>query len=70
MDTKRRYEKRQRLDVDPTEPTIQLLASAIRMSWSPAEEQKRRVQKCDFTPPDSELVNVRTLIEHSPRGSA
>jgi len=46
---------------DPTEATIQLEASAIRLSWSPAEERRRRVTQCDYTPPDAEPVNVRTL---------
>lgn len=68
MDTRQRYQERERDQADPTEPTIQLLASAIRMSWSPAEERRRRVQRCDYTPPDAEPVNVRTLIGHSPPG--
>jgi hypothetical protein len=46
---------------DPTEHTIQLEASAIRLSWSRAEEYRRRVTKCDYTPPDAAPVNVRTL---------
>lgn len=61
MDTKERYQDRERLFADPTEPTIQLLASAIRMSWSPEEEYRRRVTRCDYTPPDAAPVNVRTL---------
>lgn len=61
MDTTKRYQDRERLAADPTEPTIQLLASAIRMSWSPEEEYRRRVTRCDYTPPDAAPVNVRTL---------
>ena len=52
---------------DPTEPTIQLLAAAIRMSWSPDEEYKRRVTRCDYIPPDAAPVNVRNLYG-VPRG--
>jgi len=61
MDNANHYFDRQRDDADPTEPTIQLLASAIRMSWSPDEEYRRRVTRCDYTPPDAAPVNVRTL---------
>jgi len=75
MDTARRYAKKARNlgkfcegSADPTEPTIQLLASAIRMAWSPDEEYRRRVTKCDYTPPDAEPVNVRTLCG-KPRGT-
>jgi hypothetical protein len=61
MDTRRNYQRRESESADPTEPTIQLLASAIRMSWSPDEEYRRRVTRCDYTPPDAAPVNVRTL---------
>jgi len=61
MDNESHYFDRQRDNADPTEPTIQLLASAIRMSWSPDEEYRRRVTRCDYTPPDAAPVNVRTL---------
>ena len=61
MDTSKRYQDRGQDQADPTEPTISLLASAIRMSWSPSEEYRRRVQRCDYTPPDAPPVNVRTL---------
>jgi hypothetical protein len=61
MDNESHYYDRQREQADPTEPTIQLLASAIRMSWSPDEEYRRRVTRCDYTPPDAAPVNVRTL---------
>lgn len=63
MDSLKRYGKRHDYETfaDPTEPTIALLASAIRMSWSPEEEYRRRVTKCDYTPPDASPVNVRTL---------
>lgn len=61
MDNANHYFERQRDNADPTEPTIQLLASAIRMSWSPDEEYRRRVTRCDYTPPDAEPVIVRTL---------
>lgn len=61
MDNANHYFERQRDNADPTEPTIQLLASAIRMRWSPDEEYRRRVTRCDYTPPDAEPVNVRTL---------
>lgn len=53
---------------DPTELTIQLEASAIRLTWSPEEECRRRVQRCDYTPPDAEPVNVRSLCG-VPRGT-
>jgi hypothetical protein len=68
MDTKQRYQDRESDQADPTEPTIQLLATAIQMSWSPDEEYRRRVQRCDYTPPDAEPVNVRTLCG-KPRGT-
>lgn len=68
MDTIARYHERERDQADPTEATIMLLASAIRMSWSAHEERQRRVQKCDYTPPDAEPVNVRTLCG-KPRGT-
>ena len=46
---------------DPNEITIKLLASAIRQSWSPAEERRRRGELCDWTPPDaSEAIFSRT----------
>jgi hypothetical protein len=61
MDNERSYREREHDHADPTEPTIQLLASAIRMSWSPDEEYRRRVTRCDYTPPDAAPVNVRTL---------
>jgi hypothetical protein len=38
---------------DPNEITIKLLASAIRQSWSPAEERRRRGEVCQWTPPDA-----------------
>lgn len=53
---------------DPTEATIMLEASAIRMTWSPQEEYRRRVTRCDYTPPDADPVNVRTLCG-KPRGT-
>lgn len=53
---------------DPTELTIQLEASAIRLTWSPEEEFRRRVTKCDYTPPDADPVNVRSLCG-VPRGT-
>jgi hypothetical protein len=68
MDNQQRYQDRECDLADPTEPTIQLLTTAIQMSWSPAEEYRRRVQQCDYTPPDAELVNVRTLCG-KPRGT-
>ena len=39
---------------DPNEITISLLASAIRQSWSPAEERRRRGEVCEWTPPDAQ----------------
>jgi hypothetical protein len=68
MDNQQRYQDRESDQADPTEPTIQLLATAIQMSWSPDEEYRRRVQRCDYTPPDAEPVNVRTLCG-KPRGT-
>jgi hypothetical protein len=68
MDTQHRYQDRESDQADPTEPTIQLLATAIQMSWSPDEEYRRRVQRCDYTPPDADPVNVRTLCG-KPRGT-
>lgn len=67
MDSEQHYFDRQRDQADPTEPTIQLLAAAIRMSWSPDEEYKRRVTRCDYIPPDAAPVNVRNLYG-VPRG--
>ena len=67
MDTQQRYQDRERDQADPTEPTIQLLATAIQMSWSPDEEYRRRVQRCDYIPPDAAPVNVRNLYG-VPRG--
>ena len=67
MDSEQHYFDRQRDQADPTEPTIQLLATAIRMSWSPDEEYKRRVTRCDYIPPDAHPVNVRNLYG-VPRG--
>jgi hypothetical protein len=61
MDNASHYYDRQAEQADPTEPTIQLLASAIRMSWSRDEEYRRRVTRCDYTPPEAAQVNVRTL---------
>jgi hypothetical protein len=68
MDNQQRYQDRESDLADPTEPTIQLLTTAIQMSWSPAEEYRRRVQQCDYTPPDADPVNVRTLCG-KPRGT-
>lgn len=68
MDNQQRYQDRERDQADPTEPTIQLLATAIRMSWSPDEEYRRRVTRCDYIPPDADLVNVRMLFG-KPRGT-
>ena len=68
MDNQQRYQDRESDQADPTEPTIQLLATAIQMSWSPDEEYRRRVTRCDYTPPDAEPVNVRTLCG-KPRGT-
>ena len=68
MDNQQRYQDRESDQADPTEPTIQLLKTAIQMSWSPDEEYRRRVQRCDYTPPDAEPVNVRTLCG-KPRGT-
>ena len=62
MDNQQRYQDRERDQADPTEPTIQLLATAIRMSWSPDEEYRRRVTRCDYIPPDADPVNVRMLF--------
>ena len=67
MDSEQHYFDRQSDQADPTEPTIQLLATAIRMSWSPDEEYRRRVQRCDYIPPDAAPVNVRNLYG-VPRG--
>ena len=67
MDSEQHYFDRQSDQADPTEPTIQLLAAAIRMSWSPDEEYKRRVTRCDYIPPDAAPVNVRNLYG-VPRG--
>jgi hypothetical protein len=67
MDTTQRYQDRERDQADPTEPTIQLLTTAIQMSWSPDEEFRRRVQRCDYLPPDAAPVNVRNLYG-VPRG--
>lgn len=39
---------------DPNEITIKLIASAIRQSWSPAEERRRRGDVCHWTPPDAQ----------------
>ena len=68
MDTQQRYQDRERDQADPTEPTIQLLATAIQMSWSPDEEYRRRVTRCDYIPPDADPVNVRMLFG-KPRGT-
>jgi hypothetical protein len=67
MDTTQRYQDRERDQADPTEPTIQLLTTAIQMSWSADEEYRRRVQRCDYLPPDAAPVNVRNLYG-VPRG--
>jgi hypothetical protein len=67
MDTTQRYQDRERDQADPTEPTIQLLTTAIQMSWSPDEEYRRRVTRCDYIPPDAAPVNVRNLYG-VPRG--
>jgi len=67
MDSKNDYFDRQKDQADPTEPTIQLLTTAIQMSWSPDEEYKRRVTRCDYIPPDAAPVNVRNLYG-VPRG--
>jgi hypothetical protein len=67
MDNQQRYQDRESDQADPTEPTIQLLAAAIRMSWSADEEYRRRVQRCDYIPPDAAPVNVRNLYG-VPRG--
>jgi len=61
------YFDRESDQADPTEPTIQLLAAAIRMSWSPDEEYKRRVTRCEYQPPDADPVSVRMLFG-KPRG--
>lgn len=60
MDTRERYDRRQS-ESDPTPELIALYASAIRMSWSPDEEWRRRVQKCGYQPPDAHPVIVQTL---------
>jgi hypothetical protein len=67
MDNQQRYQDRERDQADPTEPTIQLLTTAIQMSWSADEEYRRRVQRCDYLPPDAAPVNVRNLYG-VPRG--
>ena len=67
MDTTQRYQDRERDQADPTEPTIQLLTTAIQMSWSADEEYRRRVQRCDYLPPDAAPVNVRNIYG-VPRG--
>jgi hypothetical protein len=68
MDNQQRYQDRESDQADPTEPTIQLLAAAIRMSWSPDEEYKRRVTRCEYQPPDADPVSVRMLFG-KPRGT-
>jgi len=68
MDNQQRYQDRESDQADPTEPTIQLLAAAIRMSWSPDEQYKRRVTRCEYTPPDADPVSVRMLFG-KPRGT-
>lgn len=41
-----------RSPVDPNEYEIMLRASAIRMTWSPDEEARRRAAMNGWTPPD------------------
>lgn len=47
---------------DPTEATIQLEASAIRMNWTPAERERRFWKNSGCRPVDADPVCVRTLF--------
>lgn len=47
---------------DPTELTIQLEASAIRLNWSPQERERRHWTQSGCRPLDADPVCVRTLF--------
>jgi hypothetical protein len=47
---------------DPTELTIQLEASAIRMKWSPQERERRCAFSSGHRPLDADPVCVRTIF--------
>lgn len=46
---------------DPNEYEIMLRASAIRLTWSPAEEERRRGGNCQWMPPDVSESAVSVL---------
>lgn len=68
MDTQRQYDARQQAEsvlADPDETLIRLYASAIRLTWSPAEERRRQVASSAFRPLDDFPVAVKAVFGNS-----